>query len=645
MKSFKNFALIIVSGAYAGQAHAQVPFTNYLCAADTSFKGLKNYSSTVKSNSIGFSVNGDAQVDGSLTGEISGLGFNRNTSFTNYQGKGTVKTFESGFLYSLHNYNNGNTLSSINKNTISLSVLDKPLISNTEAVPYATNIAPRPTRLQKMNTGESSFSSSNSRGNLFISTRYFRSNKELFVLNNDTFPNTNDKGIVTAQFEGQKTNFKQLLSKMSSAEYEGWILELDRINNNIQYRRFDLGRAPRSAFKIISERVNETTSSIITESYQVLGDEFNILLKTTENNKIHEFYVYSEIENSLESHWTLLNKEVSGKLETLNREYLIDLYQSILRDTTLEYTIFHKIKDLHYNRANQNIILISQGGSSDYNKFLQDNGLSKVIDLKISYSSNLKEFESGGIINDPYGSIIEIKGIDDLPLFTKCNFDLGKGRKFTNPVSINLTNVQYEDENFLPKNSSYFVFTEGVFSNKQGQNPGNKKGENDFQNEIYLADLSLTDESDVSIDFSKLDYRLVGVTAGGEEISIPKYSEAYMPIVMVNKSLNLSADTISVLKGFAEQFINPILCEESNSTEVIQDVIVDVIVYPNPISKGISAESVLKCNIKDNLRLYDFVGNLVLESLDTNELDISKCQSGLFIIKGDKGWSRKVVIQ
>ena len=645
MKAYNYFKILFLSLTCVKTAKAQVPFTDYLCSSDTLFNSAKRFSNTVNSTTIINSLKTSNFADGQLNGEISGIGFNRSSTFTNYEGKGKLKSFESGFLYSLHNFSSGSQLTAINKNSVSLSIIGQPALSGTETVPYSSNIVPIPTRLQKMITGESSFSSSNSRGNLFVTTKFYRNNNDLYIVNKDTFSSANDKGVITPQFEGLKTNFKTLLSKLSSAEYEGWILELDRINNNVQYRRFDLGRSPRSAFKIVSERISDATTSKITETYQVLGDDgFNILIKTVENNKVHEFYVYSEEETAQENHWTRINPEVSGKVESLGKNYLIDLYSSIIKDSTLQYTVFLNVKDLHYNRANQNIILTSQGGTEDFDQFINSYGLKTTETSGPVLASNLKEFLSSGLVSDPYGSIIEIKGSDDLALITKCNFDFGRGRKFTNPVSINLYNVQYEDENSIPQDAQFLVFSESVFSNQQGQNPSHKTGVNNFQNEIYLANLTGVDFDGVSVDFTKLDYRLVGVETSGASISIAKYSEAYLPLIVLGNSPNLTTDSISVLKGFAEQFINPIKCEEANTIIEIEEQMVEVIAFPNPISKDGINGKLLKINTKDNLNLYDFSGKLILREHDSNCMDISKCDVGLYILKGDLGWSKKVVI-
>ena len=204
--------------------------------------------------------------------------------------------------------------------------------------------------------------------------------------------------------------------------------------------------------------------------------------------------------------------------------------------------------------------------------------------------------------------------------------------------------MQYEDENSIPQDAQFLVFSESVFSNQQGQNPSHKTGVNNFQNEIYLANLNGVDFEGVSVDFTKLDYRLVGVETSGASISIAKYSEAYLPLIVLGNSSNLTSDSITVLKGFAEQFIDPIKCEESNTIIEMEKQMVEVIAFPNPISIGNVNGKVLNINIKDNLNLYDFSGNLILREEDSNHLDISKCDVGLYILKGDLGWSKKVVI-
>ena len=159
-----------------------------------------------------------------------------------------------------------------------------------------------------------------------------------------------------------------------------------------------------------------------------------------------------------------------------------------------------------------------------------------------------------------------------------------------------------------------------------------------------MANLTGFDFDGVSVDFTKLDYRLVGVETSGASISIAKYSEAYLPLIVLGNSPNLTTDSISVLKGFAEQFINPIKCEEANTIIEMEEQMVEVIAFPNPISIGNVNGKVLNINIKDNLNLYDFSGNLILREEDSNHMDISKCDVGLYILKGDLGWSKKVVI-
>jgi hypothetical protein len=299
---------------------AQVPFTSYFCEMDTIFsgKGAVAKQKLTKDNFFGSSFS--KNTTNIPSGEIKGLAINRSGNFNYFTGGSELKSFKDGQLFTTHKIDSaGVIISKIGKSITKFDIGTKSS-STFSYIPFASNIKPQPTTLSSIYLGTSNFQTTNNRGNLFVVEDFYVNNSEIKKLNRDTFDSNNSFGGFVS-YPTDNTDYSVILNSLNSAEYTGWFLELDRTNNGFQNRRFDLGRATRKCAIIQSERT-QTPASLarVNQTYQVLGGNgFNVLIRTQLNNNVQEFTVYSEEENTLGEHWSLLNPINSGKIQPLSK--------------------------------------------------------------------------------------------------------------------------------------------------------------------------------------------------------------------------------------------------------------------------------------------------------------------------------------
>ncbi|HUH29073.1 T9SS type A sorting domain-containing protein [Gelidibacter sp.] len=78
------------------------------------------------------------------------------------------------------------------------------------------------------------------------------------------------------------------------------------------------------------------------------------------------------------------------------------------------------------------------------------------------------------------------------------------------------------------------------------------------------------------------------------------------------------------------------------------DGIVDLSIYPNPVSNG-KIYITTKENLTKNVEIYDVLGKKIIsESLFGKELNISKLTAGIYILKikeGNSSATRKLVVR
>lgn len=88
--------------------------------------------------------------------------------------------------------------------------------------------------------------------------------------------------------------------------------------------------------------------------------------------------------------------------------------------------------------------------------------------------------------------------------------------------------------------------------------------------------------------------------------------------------------------------------DPSKTAKVVTGDIVDLSIYPNPVSNG-KIYITTKKNLTKAIEIYDVLGKKILvASLFGKELNISKLTSGIYILKiteGDSSSTRKLVVK
>lgn len=621
---------------------AQVPFTSYLCAMDTIFSGKSAIAKQKLTKDNFFGSSFSKNTTNLPSGEIKGLAINRSGNFNYFTGGSELKSFKDGQLFTTHKIDSaGVVISKIGKSIAKFDIGTKSS-STLSYVPFAANVNPQPTTLSSIYLGTTNYQTTNNRGNIFVVEDFYVNNREIKKLNRDTFDSNNNFGGYTA-YPDDNTDYSLILNSLNSAEYTGWFLELDRTNNNFQYRRFDLGRAPRKCAIVQSERTQTPASlSRVNQTYQVLGGNgFNILVRTQLNNNVQEFSVYSEEENTLGEHWSLLNPINSGKIQPLTKEMLLDLFKAVVTHPTLEFTYFLNVTDIKVNDVTGSIILVTPGGIENIDDFKANFGIQTTPVILTFLASS----QSGSNYNDKLGHILEINASNFVVTDFKGGVASkgGNGRFFSNPYAISFYNVGYFNSNSDPINTSYAIVSERVLDNSLNQNPSYKKNQVDFQNEVYLVNLDEVLQSSNTIDFSTKSFELFQVLENNSYLIQSNYTESYLPFISVTKNLNGSVDSLNLVRGFADFYIKPDSCISSVSINEIATVASkEVIIYPNPLDCA-SGNCDLSINTTDDVTVFNVHGQKVATFNNTNKLNLSNLNNGIFIVKGAKGWSKILI--
>jgi hypothetical protein len=634
----KRYALLLVS-LNAISIFSQTPFTKYFCETDTQFNGKAKLAkqSLVKSNLFGSSKSGFSHS--APNGMVKGMAMNRTSNFKYFEGASNLKSFNTANIITTHTKDSlGTIYSTFGKSTITFDIAKDAKLDAFVTLPFAADLLPKPITLNKVVLGVTNFQTTNNRGNFFAIEDFYLDNSQIKSLNRDTFGiNNSFSGFET--YPSDNANYSNILGKLNSAEYTGWIIELDRLDNEYQKRRFDLGRAPRKAIIVQSERTQTPASMArITQTYQVLGgNDFNVIVRTLLNNNVQEFYVYYEEENAAGSHWSLLNQVSGGKIQPLSAEVLKDVYKYIVTSPDLEFSYFMNVTDIKLNETANSVVIVTPGGTANLADFTTRFGITTTPVL-MTY---LTPLQAGNVVTDKFGHFIELNG-EFVAANYKCGFTNGTSKFFSNPSTISFVNISYIDEESDPKNTSYAIVSEEVWDNSLNQNPSSKKGIAEFQNEVYLFDLKGLSASSSVVDFPKQPFELFAVLENNTTCLQGYYTETYMPWINVTVNKNSGMDSLNVVRGFGDFFIAPESC--SVSTDAIEDAVVlnKVVLYPNPIDCK-TGNCEFHINTVDNISIYSMQGQLLKSLKQTNVFDISTLPEGVFVVKGEKGWSELII--
>ncbi len=642
MKYTRTISTIIVSLSFfsTSSVQSQTIFDKYFCERDTQFSNKETLSYSLRKNTIINSKTNTFNIP-NANQKLMGLAFNRSGNFKNYSGNTNLRTFANSQIILSHRIDSsGKLMSKLSKSDVVFNINENATTTTQSFIDFHPTLIPRPIELGNIYLGFTNFQTSNNRGNFFAIEKYFKNNIALDQIKNDTFSNRELLNTASYSYPSDNTNYKDLVNNLNSAEYTGWILEMDRLDNKFQSRRFDMGRSPRNCALFYSIRNSTSgTNSYLNQSYQILGEEnsLNILVKTQIANAVQEFYLYSEEENSLGSHWTLLNKTNSGKIQPLSRNVLVNLFDSIVTNPNLEFSYFFNVTDIKVNDVNNSIVMVSPGGKLDLNSF---NSKYNTTVEKI-FMTYLSSAISGSILEDKTGHILEID-IQDQATFTKCGIASSKGRFFSNPYSINFVNLNYIDTFSQPVNTSYAIISEKTYDNSQGQNPSHKTSVDQFQNETYLFDLKSLLQEDARVNFATKPFSLFLTTQPNVTNKLAFYPETYSPLFYISQNNTTQVDSLSVIRGFADYYINPEVCDSTVSISKIEKNKLTAFIFPNPVN---ISDNIVKINLIDDIQIYSINGVLVKSLYAVNEFKITDMKSGIYFIKGAKGWSQKLIIQ
>ncbi len=560
--------LAILLSSFSIDLYSQKAFQKYFCEIDTSYNGKEKIAKySLKKNSI-WGTNTSFVSGTSPMGRIQGMAINRSSNFVYFSGVSNLKTFNTAQIFNTHNIDSsGKVISRISRTDVKFNINENASTTAFSNITYATDLKPKPIALGNIVLGVTNFQTSNNRGNLFAIEQFYENNYQVHQTKNDTFKATSSLGGFQT-YPGDKVKYIDTLKSLNSSDYTGWILEIDRLNNGFQKRRFDMGRSPRKALYVNSIRQTSSgTNATINSTYQVLGEnELNVLVKTQLVNSVQEFYVYSESENKNGSHWTLVNKIIKGTIMPLNRSALINVFKHIATDTSLEFSYFLNVTDFTFNSITNSLILVSPGGVADVNSFTSKYSIAKQPNL-MSY---LSSYLANGKVTDVLGAIIEID-IDDVSTATKCGVSNSMGKFFSNPHKITLVNVAYNDSLSKPSSTSYAIISEQVFDNSKGQNPKGKKKQSDYQNDVFLFNLANITTEETLTDLINQPFELFQILEPNTTLTLPSYSETYYPLFNASLNNNNSTDSFNCTRGFADYFIKPFDCSNAYDTIINMD--------------------------------------------------------------------------
>jgi len=614
-----------------GHLFSQIKFESGIyCEKDTSFTKGFDISKSVNVKSL-LIANSNSKLTSSkeFNGKITGLAFNRlgstfQLSPNNISGIGSAALFVSSV-----NLINGFERGAISKVTITtkrIPDIDTAFITKMELLQDSIVNKHGLLGLNDIKLGYTSFNTANSRGNLFATESIALNNEIYFQKTGDSTKLSKITKIGGGVFPSDNTDYQNLLGDLEAYQNSGWIVEIDRVSPNLIARRYDLGRAKRKDVLIVSERTstNPLQLSKVVSSYQLIGDTASIILKSELSNGVMTFYVFDETAKDFD-YWLLLNDKLSGNVQPLSKEKLLDLYSAAIEKGG---TLFSNLTSITSSAVSDEF-LIAQGGG----KFASQSFVSK---KNAKLSKLLEKYDDGTLLDFPNGNIVVLDALTSAVKELNITGSLGNGKYLSNIADLSWYSFGYTDTFGSTKSVNFLIIQENITENNAGQNPTWKTQKDQIQNEIYSVQLS-QGESIV-----KSNIKLLATSENGKRTIIPSYPECYIPLLIGQTDNNFSKlDEIKFTEGYAAFFSNPVLCSPSNGIND-NNKLNTFQAYPNPIS--LSGNAVLNFSTTLSGELYNMLGEKLLEFSNTDNLKIDSLNPGLYFIQSKKIGSVQIVV-
>ncbi len=628
--------LLLLNFYFVSAIFGQSPYSKLYCESDTSFLGKLNISKSglsfkqvLKSDYNSSSLSGQV-----VPGKINGICMNK--SGNTIPTTGNIGAIQNVIQYVSTEVVSGNLkIGKLYKATATTNREPNLKIYNVSAVTELDQTLFGSNKLNSLGTiklGVTSYSSSQQKGNYFV-------NELLSLNNNIQFANVGDSSKVMtlqkisgATYPTDNANYQNILGSLSASENTGWLIEVDRLGDKFDGKRYDLGRGPRIDFFINSTRSSSASNALasVTSSYQIFGDTASIIIKSQLTNGIQKLYVFDET-NSLEDYFVLINDVVGGVIQPLRRSQLIDIYSEALKKGG---TLFPKLSSIAYSRELEKLLISVQGGKY-YSSRFSDTSLIGASNLSKLFTS----FDDGFEINVKYGSILYLDLVSNI---IENGLSLGntgiKGKVISNPLQLSVHNFDYQDSLGTIKSLEYLYLTEEVLTNAENQNPSKFSNISEFQNEVYGAIL----KEDETLDKNK--FTLLATLPSNATLKISQYNECYVPF-LANLSFKSNAtsnsDSVIWMDGFANNFIKGGMCGNVGSVDILNERKLGI--FPNPIHKSVNEVVTLNIQKNEEISIFNSKGQLVLKSRD-NQLNISNLPTGMYILKAGIAVGKLLII-
>jgi len=615
--SFSLFALTALFG--------QNKYSVLFCDGDTLFNGKLNVGSAgLRARSFVFSDYSASNLSNNvLQGRINGITINKSGATVNTSVN--IPAIENVIMY---------VTTTESRNGLQLGHLYK-VAATTSREPSTKNISVNSitelsgstlfgnnklSDLGKVRLGVTTFSSSQQKGNYFFDEHISKNNAELFSKVGDTTMVSTLQKIVGTTYPSDNANYQSVIGNLKAFENTGWMVEIDRLGDKFNGKRYDLGRGNRIDYWIQSTRSSSASNvlSSVTNSYQILGDTASIIVKTLLTNGVQKFFVYND-NRSVEDYFVLLNDVIGSDAMPLTRNQLMDIYSLALKKGA---TLFPKISSLVYSTNIGQLVIGVQGGKFPSKRFsdtatVKNSALSK---LFVSY-------DDGAEINLKFGSIMYLDLVDNKLINGVTLGNTGSNNKFiSNPGNLSVHNFSYTDSVGNLKTLEYLTLVESVSTNEDKQNPVRFTNVTDFQNEVYIAQIP----ADGNI--TKTSFQLLSTLPKNTDMVVAEYKECYIPLFGTIKDKSAKSnggDSILWIDGFANNFINGVTCKNNVSVKQLNK---DLRFYPNPIHKSKNNILTISEMINGDVCLYTMQGILVLNT-NTEKLDLSNVPCGIYVVK------------
>jgi len=426
--------------------------------------------------------------------------------------------------------------------------------------------------------------------------------------------------ITGATYPSDDANYQTIIGNLKAFENTGWMVEIDRLGDKFNGKRYDLGRGNRIDYWIQSTRSSSASNVLAsaTNSYQIFGDTASIIIKTLLTNGVQKFFVYND-NKSVDDYFVLLNDVSGSSAMPLTREQLLDIYTLALKKGA---TLFPKISSLVYSTNIDKLVIGVQGGKFSSTRF-SDTAMVKNSTLSKLFTS----YDDGSELNLKFGSLLYLDLVDNKLVNGVTLGNTGINNKFiSNPGNLSVHNFSYTDSNGNIQNLEYMALVESVSTNEDKQNPARFTDASDFQNEVYLAQIP----ADGII--SKTSFQLLSTLPKNTDMVVAEYKECYIPFLgaIKDKSVkSVGGDSILWIDGFANNFINGVTCNNNISVKELNK---DLRFYPNPIHKSKNCLITISDKLQSEVLIYNLQGRLILTTT-SNKIDLSNVACGIYVVK------------